>query len=104
LDALIFIKECKILFNKSFGSKFRESTVFKDISHTDRLSVLTPLELLFLLGKNKVSLGVHTVHVGVMYIRSSMHLENSLVLYYSGSDTLRESVASSIKYIFTRDG
>jgi hypothetical protein len=103
-DAPIFIKECKTLFDKAFGSKFRESTVFEDVSHADRLPVLTPLELLPLVGKDKVSLRAHTVHVGVTYSRSSTHLGNSLVLYYPGGDTLREPVAGSIKYIFTRDG
>jgi hypothetical protein len=32
LDAPIFIKECKTLFDKAFGSKFRELTVFEDVS------------------------------------------------------------------------
>jgi hypothetical protein len=32
LGTSYFMKECKTLFDKAFGAKFRESTIFEDVS------------------------------------------------------------------------
>jgi hypothetical protein len=102
LGALYFMKECKTLFNKVFGAKFRESTIFEDVSMEHQKLLSTPHNLLPLVNTSQVSLHAHIAHAGVTYSRSSTHLGNSLVLYYAAGDVSKPPVAGSIKYIYCR--
>jgi hypothetical protein len=95
------VKECKTLFDKAFGAKFRESTIFEDVSMEHRKLLSTPHDLSPLVNTSQVSLRAHIAHAGVTYSRSSTHLGNSLVLYYAAGDVSKPPVAGSIKYIYT---
>jgi hypothetical protein len=103
-DAPLFIQECKQLFDKAFGSKFKDSTIFEDPASLRGIVSPTPADLLPLIGKSSVTLRAHVAHVNVTYSRSTSHLGNSLVLYYSAGDASKVPTAGSIKYIYLYGG
>ncbi|EKM60215.1 uncharacterized protein PHACADRAFT_23641 [Phanerochaete carnosa HHB-10118-sp] len=102
-DALPVIKECKVVFNKAFRNKFKESALFEDVTASRRTPVVTPPDLFSLIQKARVVLRVHTPHTNTMYSHSSTHLSNSLILYRAGGDASRPQSAGSIKYIYDDD-
>lgn len=99
-DAPQFIRECKSLFDRAFGTPQKESAILQD-ADTDRKLSVTPVDLKPLVVAHQVSLQAHVHHARRTYSRSSTHLGNSLVLYYSQGDASKEVFAGSIKYIFS---
>jgi hypothetical protein len=103
-NALMFIKECKELFDSVFAPRFKDSAVYEDSSIRERQNASTPFDLRHLVPEVKVALRAHVPHADVMYSRSSTHLGNSLIFYFSGGSPTGGPVAGSIKYIYLRNG
>lgn len=103
-DAPPVIKECKAIFDRTFGRTFKESTIFEDTATSKRKPATTPLDLLPLVGESQVVLRAHASYAGVTYSRSSTHLGNSLILYRAGEDVAQQLSAGSIRYIYDNNG
>ena len=100
LNCPAFIRECKSLFDKAFG--LHSDNNCNDI--TESALVSTPDDLRDLIKTKKVKLPAHHQANNVMYSQSSMHLGNSLVMYYSAGDLNEAPVPGCIRYIVVQPG
>jgi hypothetical protein len=97
------LRQCKVLLDKAFGIHNEEDEEDEE-TYTSPL-VTPPPDLVPLINADKVILRARLRDKNVIYARSSTHVGNSLVHFYSGGSTSSPAVPGSIKYIFrTSDG
>ena len=93
------LHECKRLLDKYFRIKSDVGTVTAEEESTPPNKTKIPQELRRLLKKTHALLAARLVLDGVTYCRSSTHIGNSLIYYYSNGDRTRRPIPGSIKYI-----
>ncbi|KAI9463750.1 hypothetical protein HD554DRAFT_2206411 [Boletus coccyginus] len=104
------IQECKILLDHAYGSKeachhIDEYPLNDSVRVPDTAKQTPVLEDLFRLTHQCIAvLHAHLKREGVIYSRSSMHIGNSLVLFYPKGDYNSSPVPGSIKYIYGSNG
>ena len=104
-DAPPMIRECKRIFDKAFDARFSGSTILEDAETSKRRPVETPSGLSCLISQHKVVLRANATHAGSVYSRSSIHLGNSLVVYWAGGRVVSDLYSvGSIKYIYDHLG
>jgi hypothetical protein len=98
------LRQCKILLDKAFGIRNIDDDDEEEEEGTLPL-VTPPPDLLPLIDADKVTLRARLRDKNIIYARSSTHMGNSLIHFYSGGSTSSPAVPGSIKYIFrSRDG
>jgi hypothetical protein len=100
------IQECKVLFQKAYGSDPRQSVDGGNDEGDleEKQEVSTPTTLQTVVKSKNVVLRARFKHLGVVYARSSTHLGNSLIMYYPGVSKSSAPVPGSIQHIFEREG
>ncbi|KAF9233016.1 hypothetical protein BU15DRAFT_54426 [Melanogaster broomeanus] len=108
-DCPAAIRECKILLDRAYQSQETsekpnaDGIILPNVTGNPRATVL-PDDLQQLIGQCRGVLRANVKHsAGVFYSRSSMHLGNSLIFFYSRGNRSLPPVPGSIKYIY-QDG
>ena len=96
------IHECKILLNQAYEIYNSERDNKPQSCTAARLSTV-PTDLQALIGQSTAVMHVHVKHMYVVYSRASMHIGNSLVLFYPQGNCSLPPVPGSIKYIYKLD-
>ena len=98
-DCPKFLKECKIVFDKAYGSARTTSdpeiiaeSVFRPI----------PDALKGIISERQAALCAHHKFDNAFFCRSSTHVGNSLVLFYPGGNHSETPIPGSIEYIVAK--
>jgi hypothetical protein len=98
-DCPKFLKECKSVFDKAFGSA-------KITSHPEIIAKSAfgpvPDDLRNIISDQKVALRARHKFDNAFFCRSSTHVGNSLVLFYPDGNLSATPVAGSIEYIVAK--
>jgi hypothetical protein len=98
-DCPEFLKECKIVFDKAFGSTWTKSD-----SEIIAESAFCPVPdaLKGIISERRVALRARHKFDNTFFCRSSTHVGNSLVLFYPGDNPSETPVPGSIEYIVAK--
>ena len=98
-DCPEFLKECKIVFDKAFGSTWTKSD-----SEIIAESAFRPVPdaLRGIISERRVALRARHKFDNTFFCRSSTHVGNSLVLFYPGGNRSETPVPGSIEYIVAK--
>ena len=98
-DCPEFLKECKIVFDKAFGSTWTKSD-----SEIIAKSAFCPVPdaLKGIISERWVALRARHKFDGTFFCHSSTHVGNSLVLFYPGNNRLETPVPGSTEYIVAK--
>ena len=99
------IWECKILLDRAYGVGGVHQDHSDDVNDSVPVPVTTvptpvPQDLYGLIHQCSAVLHAHIRHEGVVYSQSSIHLGNSLIMFYSKGCCTSSPVPGSIKYIY----
>ncbi|PPQ86354.1 hypothetical protein CVT25_002166 [Psilocybe cyanescens] len=92
-DCPAFLQECKVVSDKAFGKSDDQS------SPADSAFVVVPSNLHHLVKGPRVALHAYHIMNKLTYSRSSMHLGNSLVMFYPKGNRSKRPVPGSIEHI-----
>ena len=98
-DCPEFLKECKIVFDKAFGSTWTKSDseiIAESAFHP------APDALKSIISERQVALRARHKFDSTFFCHSSTHVGNSLVLFYSGDNHSETPVPGSIEYIVAK--
>lgn len=98
-DCPPFLKECKEVFDKAFGSSQPVSGT-ENIANSAFESV--PMDLKHLFPDPKIALRARHRFDDTLFSRASTHVGNSLVLYYPAGDHSKAAVPGSIQNIVVK--
>lgn len=101
VDAPVWIRECRVFFDKAFGSRFKDPSPLVPSAVPRQGAHETPLDLRQLVPSSQVALHAYATYANVTYARSSTHLGSSLVLYHPAGSVAADPVPGSIKYIYS---
>jgi len=98
-DCPEFLKECKIVFDKAFGSEWNTSN-----SETIAESAFRPVPnaLEGIISERRVALRARHKFDNAFFCCSSTHVGNSLILFYPGGNRSETPVPGSIEYIVAK--
>jgi hypothetical protein len=89
------LKECKVIFDKAMGTSKVETTT----NDSPRSYEEVPEDLSACVSERKVRLRARYIHEGTVYCRSSLHVGNSLIMFYPKGNRAKKLVPGCIKYI-----
>jgi hypothetical protein len=111
------VRECAALFDKAFGPSHEEFPWINDADDDDMFfpedsfthesdsdKVPVPNDLRDIVKGPKVGLRARITHNRVSYTRSSTHVGNSLIYFYSNGDRTSSPIPGSIRYIYRTKG
>ena len=91
------VHSCKEYFDKVFSP---QSDMDKQTSLISTSPKEVPSDLCLLIGRCKTTLQAHVHYDGVTYSRSSTHIGNSLIRFYSKGNFRTTPIPGCIKYIY----
>ena len=103
------IKECKVLFDRTYGVYNDRSGAVVSVEDDPRApdnakATNVPQELRALTSQHRAIIRAHLKHDGIIYSRNSTNVGNSQVMFYPDGILSRPAVPGIIKYIFEDDG
>lgn len=99
-DCPPFLKECKVVFDKTFSKRDATSDVPLDIP--DSAYGAVPADLTHILSDRQVALRARHQFNDAFFSRSSTHVGNSLILFHPRGDRSMSPIPGSIQYIISR--
>jgi hypothetical protein len=106
-DADPFLKECKSVFDKAFGGRQSDGEdVSPENEPTQSRTQSVPPELMTLINDTRIHLAARykDKESGIIYSRSTTHVGNSLIMFYTNGDFKQTPVPGSIQYIIETPG
>lgn len=100
-DCPPFLRECQLLFTKTFGGG-RANTDSHDDEIPQSAFSPTPPALRGIIAEPSVALRARHQHDNVGFSRATTHVGNSLILYYPSGNFETDPIPGSIQYIIVK--